>query len=121
LFDNGEKATGIVNIYCIVLLIPHYRVPLYLYSQEIFESVPVHQDRMEPSKQVEQVTTAILERLDAINDLKERLRHEFVPATVCSYLRQCHKETNVSSANIDVFISFSFNYYRNFDDVAKII
>lgn len=46
----------------------------------------------------------ILEKLDDLNNLRTKLRDEFVPLTVCTHLEQCIKETEVSTCKMLSFI-----------------
>lgn len=45
--------------------------------------------------EVEETHATILEKLDEIKMLREKLRKEYVPSTVVSNLEQCIKETEV--------------------------
>ena len=53
---------------------------------------PVH----DLSDQVEQLNAAILQTYDRLQQLRLQMRKEFVPATVCTHLEQCIKETEAS-------------------------
>lgn len=50
---------------------------------------------LELTDQIEEARANILEKLDAMNALRQKLRTEFVPSTVCTYLEQCIKDTEV--------------------------
>ena len=45
--------------------------------------------------QIEELHASILERLDKIGDVRNQLRTNYVPSTVCTHLEQCIKETEV--------------------------
>ena len=45
--------------------------------------------------QIEELHVALLEKLDSINELRSKLRTEYVPTSVCSHIEQCIKETEV--------------------------
>ena len=47
------------------------------------------------AEQVEQLRSAILLKVDAIRELQARLRTTCVPLSVCTYLSQCIKDTDV--------------------------
>ena len=51
---------------------------------------------MDPSELVEQLRMAILDKMEAIRQLRTKLRVECVPSSVCTYLAQCLKDTDVS-------------------------
>lgn len=55
-----------------------------------------HESSPEPTQQIESLHTAIMSKLDELNELRIRLRKEFVPSTVCTHLEQCIKETEVN-------------------------
>lgn len=46
--------------------------------------------------EIEHVKSQILEKLDDLQELRTKLRADYVPLTVCSHLEQCIKETEVS-------------------------
>jgi hypothetical protein len=50
---------------------------------------------VELAEELEHGKALILEKLDALNDLRRKLRKEYVPLTVCTHLEQCIKETEV--------------------------
>lgn len=50
---------------------------------------------IELAEELEHRKALILEKLDALNDLRRKLRQEYVPLTVCTHLEQCIKETEV--------------------------
>ena len=52
---------------------------------------------IELADEIEHGKALILEKLDALNDLRRKLRLEYVPLTVCTHLEQCIKETEVCS------------------------
>lgn len=56
---------------------------------------PSKSEEMEPSEQIEQLRLAILDKMEAVRQLRTKLRVECVPSSVCSYLTQCLKDTNV--------------------------
>ena len=64
---------------------PQERTPCY-------ENEPVH----DLSDQIEELNAAILEKYDTLQQLRVQMRTEFVPATVCTHLEQCIKETEAS-------------------------
>ncbi|XP_052087694.1 uncharacterized protein LOC127724685 [Mytilus californianus] len=45
--------------------------------------------------EIEHVKSQILEKLDDLQDLRTKLRADYVPLTVCSHLEQCIKETEI--------------------------
>ena len=47
------------------------------------------------AEQVEQLRSSILLKTDAIRELQSRLRTTCVPLSVCTYLSQCIKDTDV--------------------------
>ena len=65
-------------------------------------------EELEPSEQVEQLRFAILEKLDAVRELRTKLRTEYVPSSVCTYLAQCLKDTEVTSLSHLLHISTIF-------------
>ena len=64
---------------------PQERTPCY-------ENEPVH----DLSDQIEELNAAILDKYDTLQQLRVQMRTEFVPATVCTHLEQCIKETEAS-------------------------
>ena len=50
---------------------------------------------VEIADKVEDFHTKILEKLDELTALKEKLHNEYVPSSVCTHLEQCIKETEV--------------------------
>ncbi|XP_045197456.2 uncharacterized protein LOC123552124 [Mercenaria mercenaria] len=50
---------------------------------------------VELADELEHGKALILEKLDALNDLRRKLRQEYVPLTVCTHLEQCIKETEI--------------------------
>ena len=50
---------------------------------------------LELTDEVEEAHAAILEKLDEIKRLRDRLRRDYVPSTVVTNLEQCIKETEV--------------------------
>lgn len=50
---------------------------------------------VELADELEHRKALILEKLDALNDLRRKLRQEYVPLTVCTHLEQCIKETEI--------------------------
>jgi hypothetical protein len=59
---------------------------------------PAKSEEMEPSEQIEQLRVAILDKMEAVRHLRTKLRVECVPSSVCTYLSQCLKDTNVGLA-----------------------
>ncbi len=53
---------------------------------------------MDLTQQIEDLHGKILEKLDALNALRDTLRHDYVPGSVCTHLEQCVKETEVCIA-----------------------
>jgi len=47
------------------------------------------------AEQVEQLRSSILLKTDAIQELRSKLRANCVPLSVCTYLSQCIKDTDV--------------------------
>lgn len=50
---------------------------------------------MEIADKIEQLHTSILEKMDAMKELKGKLRRDYVPLSVVQHLEQCIKETEV--------------------------
>ncbi|XP_052240710.1 uncharacterized protein LOC127851149 isoform X2 [Dreissena polymorpha] len=50
---------------------------------------------IELAEEIEHIKALILEKLDALTELRRKLRLEFVPLTVCTHLEQCIKETQI--------------------------
>ena len=50
---------------------------------------------VELADEIEHGKALILEKLDALTELRTRLRQDHVPLTVCNHLEQCIKETEV--------------------------
>ena len=72
--------------YCIVTEPPQIQVTkLYV------DDTPV-----ELADEIEHGKALILEKLDALTELRTRLRQDHVPLTVCNHLEQCIKETEVN-------------------------
>ena len=51
---------------------------------------------LELAEEIENLKAIILEKIDEVNDMRNMLRSEYVPLTVCTHLEQCIKETEVS-------------------------
>ncbi|XP_060072093.1 uncharacterized protein LOC132551964 [Ylistrum balloti] len=49
----------------------------------------------ELADEIEHAKALILEKLDDLNNLRTKLREQYVPLTVCTHLEQCIKETEV--------------------------
>ena len=62
---------------------------------------------IELADEIEHGKALILEKLDALNDLRRKLRLEYVPLTVCTHLEQCIKETEVCSFLFFILKRFS--------------
>ena len=45
--------------------------------------------------QIEELHAALLEKWDKINEMRNELKSEYVPTSVCTHLEQCIKETEV--------------------------
>ena len=45
--------------------------------------------------QIEELHSALLEKWDKINEMRNELKSEYVPTSVCTHLEQCIKETEV--------------------------
>lgn len=58
-------------------------------------SMFVDDSPVELAEELEHGKALILEKLDALNDLRRKLRKEYVPLTVCTHLEQCIKETEI--------------------------
>lgn len=58
-------------------------------------SIFVDDTPVELADELEHRKALILEKLDALNDLRRKLRQEYVPLTVCTHLEQCIKETEI--------------------------
>ena len=69
---------------------------LYLEPRTITTSVYREEPPPELCDEIEHVKSQILEKLDDLQDLRTKLRAEYVPLTVCSHLEQCIKETEVN-------------------------
>ncbi|XP_052808013.1 uncharacterized protein LOC128236918 [Mya arenaria] len=50
---------------------------------------------VELADEIEHGKALILEKLDALTELRRKLRLEYVPLTVCTHLEQCIKETQI--------------------------
>ena len=50
---------------------------------------------IELADELEHRKALIMEKFDALLDLRRKLREEHVPLTVCTHLEQCIKETEV--------------------------
>ncbi|KAL3881281.1 hypothetical protein ACJMK2_027736 [Sinanodonta woodiana] len=61
----------------------------------VVASVYVDETPVELEDEIQHAKALILEKLDALNELRTRLREQFVPLTVCTHLEQCIKETEV--------------------------
>jgi len=53
------------------------------------------EEKVELSLELENMKALILEKMDELNEMRVKLREEFVPMTVCTHLEQCIKETEV--------------------------
>ena len=58
-------------------------------------SMYVDDTPVELADEIEHGKALIMEKLDALRELRTKLRQEFVPLTVCTHLEQCIKETEV--------------------------
>ena len=72
---------------CLPFSEPHYK---QLTSFTHKDDVPV-----ELADELEHRKALIMEKYDALLDLRRKLRQEYVPLTVCTHLEQCIKETEV--------------------------
>lgn len=63
--------------------------------QLVVTSIFVDDIPVELADEIEHDKAMILEKLDALNDLRRKLRQEYVPLTVCTHLEQCIKETEI--------------------------
>ena len=54
---------------------------------------------VELADEIEHGKALILEKLDALTELRTKLRQDYVPLTVCTHLEQCIKETEVRTYN----------------------
>lgn len=52
---------------------------------------------LELTDEVEEAHATILEKLDEIKELRDKLRRDYVPSTVVTNLEQCIKETEVGA------------------------
>jgi len=76
---------------------------------EMPASVPAHPDELEPSELIGQLHAAIWERMEAVRELRSKLRTECVPSSICTYLTQCLKDTDVGHAgSVGLCISYLF-------------
>ena len=57
--------------------------------------------------QIEELNVAMLEKLDSINELRNKLRTDYVPTLVCTHLEQCIKETEVRINIVYINLEFS--------------
>lgn len=55
--------------------------------------------------QVEQLRSSILSKVDAIRELQAKLRTTYVPLSVCTYLTQCIKNTDVRDVDLQGWIN----------------
>ncbi|CAH1799977.1 unnamed protein product [Owenia fusiformis] len=51
--------------------------------------------KLDPSDQVEELHTAILEKLDQMKVIRDGLHEKYVPLSVCGHLEQCIKESDI--------------------------
>ena len=58
-------------------------------------SMYVDDTPVELADEIEHGKALIMEKLDALRELRTKLRQEYVPLTVCTHLEQCIKETEV--------------------------
>ena len=81
-----------------IALVVLYFVTQFLCFTETPSKSRVYKEEpaLEVTEQIEELRAVILEKLDIMNDLRSKLRKEFVPSTVCTHLEQCIKETEVS-------------------------
>ena len=71
---------------------------------------------VELADEIEHGKALILEKLDALTELRTKLRQDYVPLTVCNHLEQCIKETEVRILAVTVE-----QIRRVFDDNLRII
>ncbi|KAL5010730.1 hypothetical protein ScPMuIL_013035 [Solemya velum] len=64
-------------------------------SPQVVTSVYHDDVPAELADEIEHAKALIMEKLDAVNDLRSKLREDYVPLTVCNHLEQCIKETEV--------------------------
>jgi len=64
------------------------------------------------AEQVEQLRSAILLKVDAIRELQARLRTTCVPLSVCTYLSQCVKDTDVCVVGTSTLLIFRHDWER---------
>lgn len=69
---------------------PDTELPVVQVSSIFVDDTPI-----ELADELEHGKALILEKLDALTDLRRKLRQEFVPMTVCTHLEQCIKETEI--------------------------
>lgn len=70
---------------------------------------PVLEKKLELVDQIEELHATLLEKMDAIKELQDRLKKDYVPASVCHHLEQCIKDTDVRYYFETVFL-----FYRSF-------
>lgn len=68
-------------------------------------SIYVDDTPVELADEIEHGKALILEKLDALTELRTKLRQDYVPLTVCNHLEQCIKETEVNSICLSVCLS----------------
>ena len=56
-------------------------------------------ERLGVAEHVEQLRSSILSKTDAIQELRSRLQTTCVPLSICTYLSQCIKDTDVCIAD----------------------
>jgi len=64
---------------------------------------------VELAEEIEHGKALILEKLDALTELRRKLRSEYVPLTVCTHLEQCIKETQVGVQYISLCTKYGYN------------
>ena len=64
---------------------------------QLVTSLYVDDTPVELADEIEHGKALILEKLDALRELRTKLRQDCVPLTVCTHLEQCIKETEVKT------------------------
>ena len=65
---------------------------------QLVTSIYVDDTPVELADEIEHGKALILEKLDALRELRTKLRQDCVPLTVCTHLEQCIKETEVKNS-----------------------
>lgn len=71
-------------------------VDLYSSKRVIDRDEKAHFDLAD---QLQDLHATIMEKLDSLDEMRAKLREEYVPTTVCQNLEQCLKDTEVRLIN----------------------